>query len=281
MSATSAIANPFTIYMRIIRHDKSEYPSLEKAFNKLIDLIKIRLQSQNIEAISNGLLEETFEIRLDIISWLAGNFDTIRSYIDTINSEISDINYQASHTELFHSLEKTLYVTNKITLEAYKEKEINDFEEIKNNIQANRPTYKSFHFLRTQPQTEYFVKWLDESLRLDIATITSILILTEEIQIDSKRIQQELIPFLNKTIERYGAYSIFIQFWNPNENDDTPETYKMQILADTIRMNNGIQPLYLENEEDLEDVALGLAMEAVSADKECVDVDELLKELRG
>jgi len=55
----------------------------------------------------------------------------------------------------------------------------------------------------------------------------------------------------------------------------------MQILADTIRMNNGIQPLILENEEDLEDIALGLAMEAVSADKECVDVDEFLKELRG
>jgi len=46
-------------------------------------------------------------------------------------------------------------------------------------------------------------------------------------------------------------------------------------------MNNGLQPLFLENEEDLEDVSLGLAMEAVSADKECVDVDEFLQELRG
>ena len=116
---------------------------------------------------------------------------------------------------------------------------------------------------------------------MDVGILITEKILTGKVHFDQKRVQQELIPFLNKTIDRFGAYSIFTEFWKPDKDDYSPETYKMQILADTIRMNNGIQPLFLENEEDLEDVALGLAMEAVSADKECVDVDELLKELRG
>jgi len=78
------------------------------------------------------------------------------------------------------------------------------------------------------------------------------MIFDEKINLDQKRIQQELIPFLNKTIDRFGAYSIFTEFWKPDKDDHSAETYKMQILADTIRMNNGLQPLFLENEEDLE-----------------------------
>jgi len=208
MSAISAIANPVTVYMRIIRHDESDNLSLEEAYNELTDLINIRLQNQNAEDVSNGLLEKIFNLRIDIMSWLIDNFDTKNNFINTINDKISDINYKTSHVELFNLTKKILETTKKITSDAF-EKETNNFELILSNNQSNPPNYNAFIFLQSHPnpQTRYFPKWLNESLKLDIGLTIADMVFDEKINLDQKRIQQELIPFLNKTINLQNADS--------------------------------------------------------------------------
>jgi len=281
MSVASAITNPVTTYMRIIKYSEGDNISLNKAFDELVNLITVGIQSKNIDDVSEGLAEKVFEIRLDILSWIVDNFNNMNEVIDTVNEKISDMDYAPIHSDLFDCTQKVLSTSNGIIAKALEDSSADSFAEIRNSIQNNRPNYKSLQFLKSHPQSKYLVKLIDESLKIEVGTIISFLILSEKINLDRKRINQELIPFLNRTIERFGAYSIFTKSWKPDESDDSKIAYKMQILADTIRMNNGMPPLILENEENLEDVALGLAMEAVSADKECVDVDEFLKELRG
>jgi len=281
MSAASAIANPITAYMRIMKHDRGDNISLNKAFDELIDLITVRIHNINIEDVSEGLAEKVFEIRLDILSWIVDNFNDMDEVIDAINKKISDIDYEPIHVDLFSCAQKVLFTSNNIIKKSLKKSNPDNFAELRSSIQNNRPNYKSLQFLKSHPQSEYLVKLIDESLKIEVGAIISFLILTKRINLDEKRISREILPFLNRTIERFGAYSIFTKSWEPDKDDNSKMTHKMQILADTIRMNNGLQPLFLENEEDLEDVSLGLAMEAVSADKECVDVDEFLKELRG
>jgi len=169
MSAVSAIANPVTVYMRIIRHNESYNLSLEEAYNELTDLINIRLQNQNTDDVSNQLLEKIFNVRIDIMSWLVDNFDTQNNFINTINDKISHINYKSSHVELFNLTKKILETTKRITSNAF-EKETNNFDIILNSNQNNPPNYNAFIFLQSHPnpQTRYFPKWLNESLKLDI-----------------------------------------------------------------------------------------------------------------
>ncbi len=282
MSALS-IAQPMTAYMSILRNEETNNSSLKNAFDELVDLISIRIENKSIDEVADGLKEKVFDIRLDLISSLSNNHINFENYFDLINEKISAINYALNHAELFDTQKKTLLIFKKIIFKFITEKNITDFKDAQIELQNNLPNYSAFIFLKSHPnpQTKYFPKWLDESLKLDIGLIIADMVFDKKINLNQKRIQQELIPFLNKTIDRFGAYSIFTEFWKPEKDDHSPETYKMQILADTIRMNNNLQPLILENEEDLEDVGLALAMEEVSAVKEYVDTETFLNQLRG
>ncbi len=282
MSTASSITHPVTAYMSILRDEKSDNSSLQNAFDELADLITIEIERKNIDEVADQLKAKIFDVRLDIIKRLSEEKNGIEGYLNIINQKISAIKYAPYYTELFNTLKEDLAVFQKIIKEIFNHKKTNHTGDFQIDFQNNRPNYSTFLFLQSHPhpQTRYFTKFLDESLKLDIGLIIADMILNKKINLDQKRIQQELIPFLNKTIDRFGAYSIFTEFWKPEKDDHSPETYKMQILADTIRMNNGIQPLYLENEEDLEDVGLALAMEEVSAVKEYVDTETFLNQLR-
>jgi len=282
MSALS-ITQPMTAYMSILRDEKINNFSSANAFDELVDLISIRIQNKHIDEVAEGLKAKIFDARLDVIHGLSGEKEDIENYLDHINQKISTIQHELHHAELFNTLKDSLFIFQKIINEIFNQKQTDNSKEIQIDLQNNRPTYGTFLFLQSHPhpQTRYFTKFLDASLKLDVGILITEKILSGKINLDQKRIQQELIPFLNKTIDRFGAYSIFTEFWKPEKDDHSPETYKMQILADTIRMNNGLQPLFLENEEDLEDVGLALAMEEVSAVKECVDTETFLNQLRG
>jgi len=73
--------------------------------------------------------------------------------------------------------------------------------------------------------------------------------LTRQINFSEKRIKSDLIKFLFTTMIRYGAYSIFTGFWNPDENDDSPITNKMKIFSATIELDNKI--FYKTNRDGL------------------------------
>jgi|GEM_PF-1279017 len=282
MSTASAISNPITICMSILRDEEASNVSLKNAFDAFINSLSGGIQSKNINNISEELKEMTFELRLDLIIWLAEENISTEKYFDIINEELTEIDHSESHIILHETVRKTLNSFQKIVASIYAKEGVGGFDEAQDVIQNDRLNYNVFRFLESHPhpQFKYLKKWIDESLKFDIALTIAILVIEKEINLNQKRIQHELIPFLNKTIDQYGAYSIFTEFWKPDKDDFSPETYKMQILADTIRMNNSMQPLFLENEEDLEDVGLRLVMKESADVKEYVDTETFLHQLR-
>lgn len=279
MSATSVIANSVTAYMNILKNEEVNNSYLKNAFDELVDLIIVRIERENIEDIATALKTKIFDIRLGLINLLSKKNASIENYFDLINEKILTINHAPHHVELFNTQKNILFIFKKIIIE----KNIINFKNAQIDFQNNSPNYSAFIFLQSHPnpQTRYFIKWLDESLKLDIGLIIADMIFDKKINLDQKRIQQEIIPFLNKTIDRFGAYSIFTEFWKPDKEDYSPKTYKMQILADIIRINNGIQPLYLENEKDLEDVGLRLVLKEAADVKDYLNTEAFLHQLRG
>lgn len=219
MSTASAIANPVTIYMSILRDEKSSNVSLKNAFGAFINSLSNRIQSENINIISEELKEMMFDLRLDFITWLSEEDIDTKRHFELINERITGIDYDKNHIALHEVIQKNLNSFQKIATSIFVKEGVENFHKAQDEIQNDRLNYTMFRFLQSHPhpQVKYLKKWIDESLRFDIALTTAILIIEKEIHIEQKRIQQELIPFLNKTINRFGAYSIFTAFGNPTK----------------------------------------------------------------
>jgi len=212
MSAVSKIANPVTIYMGILKDEEVSNSPLKNAFDEFISLLRDKIHNESIDSASEALKEKMYDIRLDLIIWLSEeNIDTTK-YFDIISEGITEIEEGSeSHISLQEAVRKTLNSFQKIVTSIYTKEGIEGFDEAQDDIQNDRLNYSIFRFLESHPhpQFKYLKKWIDESLRFDIALTLAVLIIEKEIYINPKRIQQELIPFLNKTIDQYGAYSIF------------------------------------------------------------------------
>ncbi|MEM6265153.1 MAG: hypothetical protein AAGI38_21800, partial [Bacteroidota bacterium] len=87
------------------------------------------------------------------------------------------------------------------------------------------------------PQFKYFKNWVDASLQFDLAIITSDLVLTGQSKLSPPRIENELIPFLNNSLTRFGAYAILMDVWVPNLDDDSVLINQAKILAATVRLD--------------------------------------------
>ncbi|MEM0995106.1 MAG: hypothetical protein AAGI49_18895, partial [Bacteroidota bacterium] len=77
-----------------------------------------------------------------------------------------------------------------------------------------------------------------ESLKLEIALIVSELISKGSIKASKNRIENELIPFLKRTIERFGAYSSFVGFWYPSEEDERQIVRNIKIHTAKLEMEH-------------------------------------------
>lgn len=215
--------------------------SIEQDVENLVDLIKIRINDKSIDNVANGLLSKIFDLRFDLIKWLANNDKSLSGYLDTVNNHIS-INLQlAPYSDLAKAISTVLLSYEQI-ISPILESLPDSLEEILEGTQKNKPEYDTFKLfaLHPSPRMKYLKNWLDASLQLDVGIILADLILTEQIKFSKRRIKSELIHFLLDTITRFGAYSIFTGFWVPNKNDLSNQTNKMKIFAAAIELDNKI-----------------------------------------
>ncbi len=215
--------------------------SIEHSIENLVDLITLRVQKKSIEEVANGLLDKVFDLRFEVLEWLADKDKNTTDYFESLNSHIS-VNLQlAPYSDLANTISSVLMAYEQIVSPIFAAFPPS-FREIFEGLQKSKPHYDSLQFLsiHPSPQTRYVKKWIDASLQLETGIILADLILTQQIPFPKKRIKNELIGFLLDTLTRFGAYSIFTNFWKPAEDDLSNLTNQMQILAATIELDNKI-----------------------------------------
>ncbi len=236
-----AINEPIGRFVALANLEKNIFSqkSIEQDVADLVDLIIIRSKDRSIEEVANSLLENMFDLRFDLIEWLAENDKDLNLYFEAINNHIS-VNLQlAPFSDLAKTISVVLSAYEKIVSPIF-EIMPNSFENILKGFQKSRPEYETFKLfsLHPSPQIRCIKDWIDSSLQLDVAVILADLILTNQIHFPKRRIKSELIEFLYNTITRFGAYSIFTGFWKPSAEDTSNLTNNMKILSATMELDN-------------------------------------------
>jgi hypothetical protein len=213
--------------------------SIEQAITDLIDLITIRIQEQSVDQVADSLLENVFNLRFELIEWLAKKNKDLNFYIQSFNQHLA-VNLQlAPYSILANTISSVLLSYEHIIAPRF-ESIYNSFEDITSVVQNDKPTYSMFKMLalHPSPQIQSVKNWIDSSLQLEIGLLVSDLILTNQLPLSNKRIEEELVEFLNRIIIRFGAYSIFTGFWVPNIDDTSNLTNSMKILSATLELNH-------------------------------------------
>ncbi|MEO1713424.1 MAG: hypothetical protein AAFU60_08830, partial [Bacteroidota bacterium] len=63
--------------------------SIEQDIKNLIDLISIRIKEKSVDEVANGLLENIFDLRVELINWLASNDKDLNFYHAFLSKHIS------------------------------------------------------------------------------------------------------------------------------------------------------------------------------------------------
>ncbi|MFK8104945.1 MAG: hypothetical protein AB8G15_20670 [Saprospiraceae bacterium] len=236
-----ALSEPIGRFVALANLEKNVFPqkSIEKNIADIVDLITIRIKDKSLDEVSESLLENIFDFRFDLIEWLIDNDKDFNSYVESTDKYIA-VNLQlAPFSNLAETISKTLLAYQKI-ISPISDSMSNSFEDIYEDIQNNTPDYDFFKLLshHPSPQIKYLKKWIDASLKLDIGLILADLILTNQVQLPKKRIKSELIDFLDSSITKFGAYSIFTGFWIPKIEDASNLTNRMKILSATTELSN-------------------------------------------
>ena len=173
--------------------------SIENDIENLIDIIKIRVVENELDAVSENLLSKIFDLRFEVLEWLAINKKDFNEYFEIINKEVAQKCQVEEYSKLFNNIIDVLEIYENIVLPIVAEIGFND---LINNLLEHKPNYDTIKMLSYLPQSQikFFKNWIDASLKLEFGLIVSDLVMTKQIKFTKSRINKELIEYLNNTI---------------------------------------------------------------------------------
>lgn len=242
---TQPIGKVFTF---IQQDKKEESVAVQNSIDKIIDIIKYRTSiGLNIEDISNSLLDDIFQLRLEILEWSSKQEI---SFLNEMNQIIVDEIIKNTQLKNYDELNKTyvdsLEIYHKVLCSMQLSQTGDSSERISEEISTLLNAHITFtalkKILRIVPQNtgKLFSKFLEESLKLEISFIIADLIITEGIKKPKKLYIKELVSFMLKSIKRYGAYAITFKLWTPENVYENHLINKTSILATTIALDNNL-----------------------------------------
>ncbi len=210
---------------------------LRNKVDKLVDLIVARCADRNLEEMADVLKEDTFNIRFDLLEWIVDEGLNNKDYLESIESNISEEHLPSHFGKLAKKVAKLLELYKKIIVQIL---DRISFPEILNSIGYQTPKYEALGMLsyHPNPTTSHIKDWMDSSLHLDIGLILSDLVLRGKVELSEEKIKEELIPFLDRTIIHFGAYSIFTKVYTPVDYWLDPDINRMYILATTFELDS-------------------------------------------
>lgn len=236
-----AVEQPIGRFVVYANRDKNIFKKrfLKKEVANVVDLISTRIQSQTISEVASELHEEIFELRLSIINWLIQQNKETGDYLDCLTDYINTNLHLASCSDLANAVSSSLILYEEIVTPVIQS---NDFslESLIKPFEPNQPEYHTLSLLESHPlpQIRNLKKWLDTSLQFEVGLILADLILTNQVNIDKDRVDNELISYLTSIVEQFGAYSIFTGFWKPMDITRT-RINRIKILAAKLELEAG------------------------------------------
>jgi hypothetical protein len=216
--------------------------TLSRKVNDFIDIIEMKLgKDRSFEAIAATESARLFDLRFEIIEWLATEQQTLSHYRQKIQNQIVEKLNIDVYSDLATQIARYLIAYQKILSPLLETTNLDSFEQIAASLPPEKPNYHTFSLigLHPSPRVQYVKNWVDASLRFEIGLLIADLLFTEHITLSEARIS-ELSQFIKDSILKFGAYSIFTEFWQPQESDDNRLFNAMSVLAATIEMDNRI-----------------------------------------
>lgn len=202
----------------------------------LIDLIKVGVQRRSIEDIAVEFREKIFRLKFGLMKSVAAHQSGISVYLNNINQKIDHDIQSVPHRNLATAV--SLFLDEKIFSTNNSKFNTDNLEIFLKNANGNTPDYRMLEWFtfHPAPKIQSLKAWIDSSLDLELGLIVADLILSKHIDFSENRIEL-LIQFLNSSLTKYGGYSMFTDFWQPDETDDSPLVNRMKILCATIEMD--------------------------------------------
>lgn len=220
---------------------------LQNRLERLVDITSVRVQSKDLEKVSDGLLDDLLELRIASIQWIFSNnnhdiFDIIEEGTKPIKSPYQDLN------EVYEDVMATYL---KVVSNLVSNLDINISNDDLDNFEMSYQGLKNLVQLSPIPELKNFLKWMESSLKLELGFLVAALIEDKKIEkVDSKLIK-DLKYFLRRKVELFGAYAIILGIWKPSDIDHSQLITNIKIVASTFQMewqkSKPVSKIELEN----------------------------------
>jgi len=136
--------------------------SIKYEVSNLVDLIKIRVANRPVAEVAEGLLEETFALRVDILRWLAINGLDLHHFSELLKTYIAENLQLVQYSELSNTISRVLNSYQTIVCPAL-EHLSGALEGIVKDINEQGIEYNSFKLMSLHPfpQIRAVKNWLD------------------------------------------------------------------------------------------------------------------------
>lgn len=215
--------------------------SLQEKLHSLVNSLQLSLPFRSLNQTADKILPELFELRIDLLSWLAQSESNMEDYLAKLDDILHQNQAEPTTRKLGKTINLVLSYYSIIIEPLIKQLSTDDFGRAIRDIDKDRPTYATFQSLSTLGTMGKILKyWIDSSLMLDFGLVVADLSLAGQVDLRESRIKKDLIPFLYDKIEMFGAYSILIEGWMPDDDQRIRDSRinKMVILSSTIALEN-------------------------------------------
>lgn len=218
---------------------------------KLLQLISSYIQENTLAEVPESLLAELHIIRYELMDCYASNGTTLDDLYQETDEYILDKYKQGSHLDLSLTIAEVLSNQEQVTVAMFEKMETSSFEDMVNKSQENRVDYNTIKIISTipSPQLKLFKGWTDASLKLEFGLIVADLVVGERVDFDKDRIENELIPFLNDMVIKYGAYAYALEIWMPSMAEETQFEANARILSRILESEAGVKGYEIEMED--------------------------------
>lgn len=208
-------------------------PIIIKQINDFIDIVKYRLQRYPIQQVADSVSEKIFDLRFAVLAAFNTNGKNVYEELQqTLNQEIAQKLPMQPYSTLAKAMVNAMHIYSEILANSKAVEPLLNFR-TNEGLNFEKPNYNALKVLEYHPapQVRYFKKWIDASLHLEFGFIVADEILRGEIELTQTQLKQVAL-FITETVELFGAYSIFTEFWKPTDNTFN----KIQIIAATLEL---------------------------------------------
>lgn len=206
---------------------------LEQAVEDFLDILQNRLAHKPIAEVCESLRERAFDLRVEAARWLSDERGTLQEMLRQHVEKIEATARQSSQHHLVQATHRSFRQYEKI-IAPYLSSQL---ARLGSEIGREKPDYATITMLglHPEPRVRFIKNWLDSSLDLEVCWIAADLVLLQEIESPA----QPMVDFLEKSIVRFGAYSMFTGFWSPADPNEDALTSQSKILAATLELDFG------------------------------------------